>query len=131
MAKSNKDRADAMKAMEEYSQSLAGNEVSWINNAPSEPVKEKIKHTTNAWKVEGSPLNMTVGTGLSSMYSHGSMRRTMTIVKDATNIDSNMLVLICWTEFSFNPSLRAPKTSAPMLSQICNLAFRWSCSSVV
>ncbi|CAL5390928.1 unnamed protein product [Camellia sinensis] len=131
MAKSNKDRADAMKAMEEYSQRLAGNEVSWINNAPNEPVKEKIKHTTNAWKVEGSPLNMTVGTGLSSMYSHGSMRRTMTIVKDATNIDSNMLVLICWTEFNFNPSLRAPKTSAPMLSLICNLAFRWSCSSVV
>ncbi|KAI8012003.1 hypothetical protein LOK49_LG06G01027 [Camellia lanceoleosa] len=123
MAQSNKDRADAMKAMEEYSQSLARNEVSWISNALNEPVKEKIKHTTNAWKVEGSPLNMTVGTGLSSMYSHGSMRRAMTIVKDATNIDSSMLV--CWTEFNFKPSLRAPKTSADtMLLQICILAFR-------
>ncbi|KAI8011587.1 hypothetical protein LOK49_LG06G01018 [Camellia lanceoleosa] len=125
MAQSNKDRADAMKAMEENSQNLARNEVSWINNALNEPVNEKIKHTTNAWKVEDSPLNMTVGTGLSSMYSHGSKRRNMTVVKDATNIDSNMLVLVFWTEINFNPSLRAPKTSADsMLLQICNLAFR-------
>ncbi|KAI8011998.1 hypothetical protein LOK49_LG06G01020 [Camellia lanceoleosa] len=91
-AQSNKAKAEVIQAIEEYSQNLAKKCISWINNPLKEPVKAKTRHTTNAWKVDGSPLNMTTGIGLPSLYSHGSTRRTMTIVKDATNIDSNMLV---------------------------------------
>ena len=67
IAQSSKERAEVMEAMEENSQSLAKKDVSWINKALKAPEKAKMRETTKAWKVEGSPLNMMVGTGLPSM----------------------------------------------------------------
>ncbi|CAL5336189.1 unnamed protein product [Camellia sinensis] len=121
MAQSNKQRANVMEAMEEYSQNLTRKELSLSNNALREPAKAKTRHTTNAWKVEGSPANMRVGTGLPLMNSHGIIKRSVVIVKDATNIDSKILVWIGWTEFNFNPSLRAPRTADTILAISCGV----------
>ncbi|CAL5393754.1 unnamed protein product [Camellia sinensis] len=104
MAQINNARAVVMEAIEEYLKNLAINELSWINKALNAPEKAKTRQTTKAWNAEGSPLNMRLGTGLPFMNSHGSMIRSAVIVKEATKIDSKMLVLIggCgWTEFDF------------------------------
>ncbi|KAI8009469.1 hypothetical protein LOK49_LG06G01057 [Camellia lanceoleosa] len=106
MVKSKRDRADAMEAMEEYSQNFASKDVSWISSALNEQEKEKTRHTTKAWNLVGRPLKKTVGTGLPSMYSNGIIKRTVVIVKEATKINSNTRVWIGWMEHNFELSLR-------------------------
>lgn len=106
MAQSNKEKANVMEATEEYSQNLTRKELSFINNALREPAKAKTRHTTNAWKVEGSPANMRVGTGLPLMNSHGIIKRSVVIVNEATKINSKTLVWIGGMELDFESSLR-------------------------
>ncbi|KAI8012509.1 hypothetical protein LOK49_LG06G01070 [Camellia lanceoleosa] len=105
-----------------HSQNLARiNGLLWINNAFNELQKANTRDTTNAWNGDGCPLNMSVGIGFPSMYSQGTMMKTVTIVKEAMRIDSKTLVRSGCTLLSSKPFCRVVATTFDMSTKFRSL----------
>ena len=69
--------AEAMEAIE----NLATKGLFGINKALNAPEKDNTIYMMKAWKVDGRPLNNTIGTGVPFMYSNGTKSRVVTAVK--------------------------------------------------